>query len=207
MALAAAHRTDEGPRPRGIARRDALLEAALRIVADVGPDAVTHRRVAEVAGLPLASTTYWFRSKEHLLTAAFELAAERDTARLLEFALSERARNADPLDAAVEAVLDPIWAGSGVQAAARRSLTTTYALLVEAARRPELREASRRWTAAYLETLGELMQRAGSARPREDAELLLAAADGLLMQALAGGGDGDLRPTLRRLAEALVSQR
>ena len=57
-------------RPRGAARREALLEAVLRIVADVGPDAVTHRRVAEEAQLPLASTTYWFDSKEHLLTAA-----------------------------------------------------------------------------------------------------------------------------------------
>ena len=72
------------PRPRGAARREALLEAVLKIVAEVGPDAVTHRRVAEVAELPLASTTYWFDSKEHLLTAALELAADRDTARLLD---------------------------------------------------------------------------------------------------------------------------
>src|SRR5437868_10053474 len=76
-------RRKEAPRPRGAARREALLEAVLRIVADVGPDAVTHRRVAEEAQLPLASTTYWFDSKEHLLTAALEMAAERDTARLL----------------------------------------------------------------------------------------------------------------------------
>ena len=69
-------------RPRGAARRESLLQAVLKIVADVGADAVTHRRVAEVAGLPLASTTYWFDSKEHLLTAALELAAERDMARL-----------------------------------------------------------------------------------------------------------------------------
>ena len=69
-------------RPRGAARREALLEAVLAIVADVGPDAVTHRRVAEQAQLPLASTTYWFDSKEDLLTAALELAARRDVARL-----------------------------------------------------------------------------------------------------------------------------
>ena len=72
------------PRPRGAARREALLEAALVLVAEVGPDAVTHRRVAETAGLPLASTTYWFASKDELLTAAVELAAARDIARISE---------------------------------------------------------------------------------------------------------------------------
>ena len=72
--LAAPRRRGAKPAPRGPARREALLEAVLQLVADVGADAVTHRRVAEVAGLPLASTTYWFASKEHLLTAALELA-------------------------------------------------------------------------------------------------------------------------------------
>jgi len=77
--------THDGVRPRGAARREALLDAVLRIVAEEGVDAVTHRRVADVAGLPLASTTYWFDSKEHLLTAALERAADRDIERLREF--------------------------------------------------------------------------------------------------------------------------
>src|SRR5947209_20177253 len=90
------HAAPDGPRPRGAARREALLEAVLRIVAEVGPDAVTHRRVAEMAGLPLASTTYWFDSKEHLLTAALELAAERDTARLPEYGAELERSDAHP---------------------------------------------------------------------------------------------------------------
>src|SRR5580692_6501682 len=86
-------------RPRGAARREALLEATLRIVADTGADAVTHRRVAEVAQLPLASTTYYFDSKEELLTAALELAAERDLARLHEIVERRRGSPASPDDA------------------------------------------------------------------------------------------------------------
>src|SRR6202012_2778663 len=74
--------TARSTRPRGAARREALLEATLQVVADTGADAVTHRRVAEVAQLPLASTTYYFDSKEQLLTAARDLAAGRDLARL-----------------------------------------------------------------------------------------------------------------------------
>jgi TetR/AcrR family transcriptional regulator, regulator of biofilm formation and stress response len=202
MAVSTSART----RPRGAARREALLEAVLRIVADVGPDAVTHRRVAEAAELPLASTTYWFDSKEHLLTAALELAAEHDTARLLAHAAAAESAgaDADPLDAAVDVILDACDDGSQ---ASRGSLIATFALLLEAARRPALRQIAQRWTEAYLLTLGRLLERAGSSAPREDAELLIGAADGLLIEQLASGADDDLRPRLRRLAAALVVSR
>ncbi|MFZ1995001.1 MAG: hypothetical protein WAU75_12885, partial [Solirubrobacteraceae bacterium] len=145
MATATVRKTNaENPRPRGAARREALLEAVLTIVAEVGPDAVTHRRVAEVAGLPLASTTYWFDSKEHLLTAALELAAERDTARLLAYAEQlSSVTGSDALDAAVGAIAEPL--DTGLQAS-RGSLMATYALLLEAARRPALQAVARRWT-------------------------------------------------------------
>ena len=95
-------------RPRGAARREALLDAVLQVVADEGVDAVTHRRVADVAGLPLASTTYWFESKEHLLTAALERAAERDIKRLRAFIREDPTGAADPLERAVGAILDPV---------------------------------------------------------------------------------------------------
>jgi DNA-binding transcriptional regulator YbjK len=172
----------------------------LQIVGDVGAEAVTHRRVAEVAGLPLASTTYWFDSKDELLTAALELAAERDVARLHELAgqLGDR----EPLEAVLATVLDPVDEPSS-----RASLMATYALLLEAARRPALQDLARRWTDAYLETIGGLLGRAGSARPRDDASLVLAAADGLLLEQLAAGGHEDPRPALRRLTRALLDAR
>ena len=205
MATTARARKQETPRPRGAARREALLEAVLRIVADVGADAVTHRRVAEEAGLPLASTTYWFDSKEHLLTAALEMAAERDTARLLADVAS-RQTGTDTQKGLIDASVGIIADSCGVgQPAGRRSLMATYALLLEAARRPALREIAERWTEVYLLTLAQLLERAGSKRPREDAQSLLGAADGLLLGQLATGAASDLRPPLTRLATALVN--
>jgi DNA-binding transcriptional regulator YbjK len=201
MATTTPRTTPKDSRPRGAARREALLEAVLRIVAEVGPDAVTHRRVAEVAGLPLASTTYWFDSKEHLLTAALELAAERDTARLLEYGAAMAGSDVDPFDAVVGAIGE---CDDGSQPN-RGSLIATFALLLEAARRPALREIAQRWTEAYLVTLSRLLERAGSASPRQDAELLIGATDGLLLEQLASGTHEDLNPRLRRLAAALVA--
>ncbi len=191
------------PRPRGAARREALLEATLRIVAEVGADAVTHRRVAAVAGLPLASTTYWFASKDQLLTAALELAAERDTQRLLDYAATAARLQGDPLDAAVDAIVECDLDGR----ATRTPMVAAYALMLEAARRPPLREVARRWSEAYLLTLARLLEAAGSTSPRADAELLLGAADGLLIGQLATGFDEDVRPRLRRLASILVESR
>jgi DNA-binding transcriptional regulator YbjK len=189
-----------GARPRGAARREALLDAVIRIVADVGADAVTHRRVAEEAGLPLASTTYWFDSKEHLLTAALERAADRDIARLHAF-LAQTPEDADPLHAAVDAITGPLdEAGQS----SRGSLLATYALMLEAARRPAMRAINRRWTDAYLEALARLLGLAGSGDPRSDAVILLATADGLLVEQLTSDQTAQLGPQLRRLAAALV---
>lgn len=193
--------TPKGERPRGTARRDALLDAVLRVVAEVGVDAVTHRRVAEVAGLPLASTTYWFESKEQLLTAALERAAERDVERLRSFIDESPDPSADPLALVVAAILGPT---DETTQASRAWLLATYALVLEAARRPALREITIRWTDAYLEALAPLLAAAGSRHPRSDAELVVAAADGLLVEQLASDDASDLAPRMRRLADALV---
>jgi DNA-binding transcriptional regulator YbjK len=189
------------------------LDAVLWVVAEVGADAVTHRRVAEVAGLPLASTTYWFESKEHLLTAALERAAERDIERLSAFLRDAPHRTADPVGLVVGAILDPVdnqteappsGAADNSNYTSRRYLLATYVLLLEAARRPALRDVTRRWTEAYLEALAPLLAAAGSRDPRSDAKLLLAATDGLVVDQLASDDAAALAPQLRRLADALV---
>jgi DNA-binding transcriptional regulator YbjK len=206
MASAVA-RTQSKPskpsRPRGAARREALLQATLKIVGEVGADAVTHRRVAEAAGLPLASTTYYFDSKEHLLTAALQYAACEDQERLAQF-VAQAPADRDPLDLAVEAILGP---ADPAMPSSRGALITCYALLLEAARRPALRQIASDWSATYRDALGTLMARAGSADPGTDGVLLLAAADGLLIDQLASGSSADLAPCLRRVATALVAHR
>ena len=60
--------------PKGAARREHIVRATLELIGERGTDAVTHRAVAERAGLPLSATTYWFDSKEELISEALRLA-------------------------------------------------------------------------------------------------------------------------------------
>jgi DNA-binding transcriptional regulator YbjK len=63
------------------ARRIALLEAALRIIARDGARGVRHRAVAAEADVPLAATTYYFEHIEDLINDAFVLFYERMNAK------------------------------------------------------------------------------------------------------------------------------
>jgi AcrR family transcriptional regulator len=67
--LGAAERLS-GEAPVGDSARK-LLDAALRIIAEKGADRLTQRDVAAGAGLSLAATTYFFRTKADLVSAAF----------------------------------------------------------------------------------------------------------------------------------------
>jgi hypothetical protein len=62
-----------GARSSAEAKRVQILEAALRVVAEGGPDAITFRRVAADAEVPLGLLTYHFDSREDLLRQAFRL--------------------------------------------------------------------------------------------------------------------------------------
>ena len=57
---------------KGERRRAALVAAAAELLRTGGFEAVRHRAVAEKAGLPLASTTYYFASLDDLVVAAVE---------------------------------------------------------------------------------------------------------------------------------------
>jgi DNA-binding transcriptional regulator YbjK len=184
--------------PRGEARKVALTEAALAVIARVGPDGLTHRLVAAEAGLPLAATTYWFASKEDMVRAALQHAADRD----LEYV--------DTLRGASRAWTKKTLAGH-LAAFVEESCTTRRecavvdcALWVEAQRRPGLAPVAQRWLDAYADVLAEVLRNVGAPATRDDAELLGAAIDGMISHALVASGPFDRAAVVRRL-ERLVA--
>jgi AcrR family transcriptional regulator len=63
-------------------RREAILRAALRVIARDGFGAVTTREVTNEAGVTHGLLHHYFPSRDGLLAAAFDLAATEDLARL-----------------------------------------------------------------------------------------------------------------------------
>jgi TetR/AcrR family transcriptional regulator, regulator of biofilm formation and stress response len=187
--------------PRGEARRAHILEATLAVVSRDGPGAVTHRRVAAEAGVPLAATTYWFSSKDELLAEAYRLAAERDAERVAAMAAELCAADDVDLAGALTELLAADLAGG------RSTLIAFYALWLEAARRPALRGVEDDWTAAYLDAVRAVLARGGSPTPDLDARVVVAAIDGLVLEQLAVDAPDPaaaVRPVVDRLVGALL---
>lgn len=187
---------------RGDQRRQELLEAALRVVGTRGVKAVSHRSVAAMARVPLGSTTYYFTSKEAILTETLRLAARTEIETL--------ERQVDRLDAGmpaegwVEAILD--WLDHQLRGRARFRLVALYSLQLEATHRPELRVIYEEWTLATVRLARRLLHEAGASAPDTTAPLLVAAIDGLRHNQLAVRDAGISRSTTRPLVEQLVHQ-
>lgn len=171
--------------PKGERRRQALAAAASELLDSGGFDAVKHRAVADRAGLPLASTTYYFDSLDELLVAAVEhgAAAELDAVRSRIDDVTRRRRGAD---AAAELVLD-LLLGVGEGEAAREKLVARYERFVSSARRPAMGPLQRRLRVQLDELLTEVLFRCGRTCTHERLRQLVAVVDGAVVSALIEG--------------------
>jgi DNA-binding transcriptional regulator YbjK len=170
-----------GTTPKGERRRQTLVEAAATLLIEGGFDAVRHRAVADRAGLPLASTTYYFESLDQLITAAVEhhgraaLAAGRT--RLTE--LGTRQRSVDSL---VELVLDLLLGPQSQRDA--ESVLLRYERLVATGRRPYLRPLMRTLGDELRGLIQEIFTRSGVAVDQRRVEQLIFLVDGAVVNAL-----------------------
>lgn len=188
--------------PKGERRRKALVAAAVELLDEGGFEAVRHRAVAERAGLPLASTTYYFSSLDDLLRAAVEAEGKQELAaaraRLEE--LSEQSRSAD---AVVELMLD-VLLGAGSRTGGADAVLLRYERLVGSPRRPYLAPLMRELTAEVHDLLAELLSRSGMEVGRERLLELIALVDGAVVNALIES-DPDPRDAARRMLRAQLS--
>lgn len=66
-------------------RRQAILDAAMRIIVRDGVRAVRHRAVAAEADVPLSATTYYFKDINDLITDTFAQFVERSAEAMAAF--------------------------------------------------------------------------------------------------------------------------
>ncbi len=183
------------------------MQTTLALIAERGIDAVNHRSVAEAADLPLGSTTYWFDSRQDMLSASLRHFAELELSRLNERLVSVR-RGVKSTKRLVDAFTELMIPQLGPE---RADAAALYALLTEAPRHPELEGVCRAWTGAWTKALSELFTELGAPDPALEARMFLAMLDGLLLNQLAAPEQDVerklIRPALRTWFERLSRER
>ncbi|BES71191.1 TetR/AcrR family transcriptional regulator [Marinobacter nanhaiticus D15-8W] len=216
------YRGRKASRAKSEHRRRRILEAALDIAAREGVRGIKHRPVARAAGVPLASTTYYFRDIEELIRDAFMLFAEKANEDLEDFyghlnalidvALAQGKLHSDAGRSDIAGNLADYIAGYfGEQLRNYQStILTEQVFLAEAMREPSLEGLAREYRRAWLNGVEQMLVRLGTANPRRDAALLISVVSGM-------GYDGLLfrdkfspqffRETLERVLSLLLDVR
>jgi DNA-binding transcriptional regulator YbjK len=181
--------------PKGERRRHALVEAAATLLSEGGFDAVRHRAVADRAGLPLASTTYYFRSLDELVMAAVEHGARAELAACRQ-ALDDAAPG-DFVELFLDALLGP---------ASRNdfdAVLVRYERFVAAGRRPWLGPLMRELRAELDALLADMARRFNRSADPDELARLVAVMDGAVISALIESHP-DPRAAARRMLVPLL---
>ena len=146
-----------------------------------------HRAVAQRAGLPLASTTYYFSSLDDLIARAVEHIGMIEVAQLRARVNSLSRRRRGP-ETSAEVLVDLLVedvSGPGLA----DQLISRYERLIACTRLPALRETMRRNLRQRAEAVAEAIERSGRSVHIELVRTLLCAVDGSVVSALVEGRD------------------
>jgi DNA-binding transcriptional regulator YbjK len=164
-------------------RRQAILDATMRIIVRDGVRAVRHRAVAAEAAVPLSATTYYFKDIDDLITDTFAQFVERSAAYMAKFWSSTQGlvqEQVGRLDGSAEArrrLADEI-AGLAVEYVRNQLLSRRDHLLAEQAFQqeallnPRLRGLVRAHQQILLQGVSHFFEVLGSQQPEQDAKLL-----------------------------------
>jgi len=160
-------------------RRTDVLDAALTVLGERGVHAVTHRAVDAAAGLPAGSTSNLFRSRMSLFEGIVERFVDRERASWETLAAVARP--------ATSTELAQIFGRLAILATrGNRTLTLArYAILVDAACRPELRAKLTAGGAEVNRWAADCLRRVGSADADRDTDLLANFWTGMVLHELA----------------------
>lgn len=191
-----------GVRERGRARQQALLAAALRVIARDGIGGVTHRAVAAEAGVPASATTYFFDSLDHLIVEAVRSAVSEEVARLEQIRADVVSTEA-PVDTLIDTVVDQLEQTFPVHTVAQ------FEIYLYAVRTPELQPMVAEIVAATVAVAEHALRLGGITDPAASIAVT-ALIDGLSLHRLAAPTPEQfaaLRHGLRALAVGFTALR
>nr|WP_298140173.1 TetR family transcriptional regulator [uncultured Pseudomonas sp.] len=164
-------------------RRQAILDAAMRIIVRDGVRAVRHRAVAAEAQVPLSATTYYFKDIDDLITDTFAQFVERRAAHMANVwsntqgVLQDQVNRLDGSAEARRRLADEIARMAldyvGNQLINRRDhLLAEQAFHQEALLNPRLHGLVRAHQRILLQGVTQFFEVLGSRQPEQDAKLL-----------------------------------
>lgn len=181
-----------GSRPTYGEGREALLRAAIRVVANGGLRQLTYRAVAAEAGVTHGLVAHHFGSRDALMVEALKFS----TATSIE--ASSLLADSGSVDDYVEGLVDMVTSNPDTQ-------VFQYELLLEARRRPELREHAAQLHATYRTAARQGLKRLGI--PDEKfADLVYACLDGLVFEQVTVTTESDTRELIHELRRILHAQ-
>jgi AcrR family transcriptional regulator len=178
--------------------RERILRTTLDLIGRDGIAALSNRRIAEAAGVSLGSLTYHFPSQASLLRESLLRYVGEEGRRI--GAITDGLRSRHPHPSAREVSAE-------VQRAIAEGLDRTEPLAemelhLQAARDPELREASERCFVAYAELATAALEALGVPEPGRHARSIVALMYGMGLQQL-GTGRHDAHATTRALTTVI----
>lgn len=172
--------------------RQALLDAAIRVVASKGLRGLTLRAVAAEAGVTHGLVRHHFGSRDALIEETMLHAAH----------VSIDASSLEPKTGAI----DDMAAGLGEMVADQVEIQAfQYELLLEARRRPELLGDVREMYDEYIDATRRELERAGFGDDPDLARVTFAALDGLVLQQVVFGGADRTERAVERLHAMLAT--
>ncbi|MCX4164701.1 MULTISPECIES: TetR/AcrR family transcriptional regulator [Paraburkholderia] len=177
-------------RPAAQARRTALLEAAIDVIAEKGIDGATHRAIAARAEMPLSTTSYFFASIDELVAEAMRTVATRLIAQV-EDLIPDFVRADEDVDESINRFAKMLTAVRPAEVAAE------FEIYLQCRQRPELQATAHHMMASFEQAAEAALREMGATRPNEAARVMIALLDGFALHRLAWPrGDADRRVLL-----------
>ncbi len=132
-------------RPNDPQRRERILQATLDTIAAHGIHAVTHRKIATCANVPLGSLTYYFSGIEALIEEAFSLFTAEMSAQYQQGFVGVTNR-----EQACDAIADLIFSA---QVTTARNMELMYQLYAFCSSQPALKAVMQNWMRRSQQTL------------------------------------------------------
>ncbi len=163
---------------RGEAKRRQILDAAVRVIGTGGLASLTHRAVAEAAGVPLGSMTYYFRDREELVDQTMLYAVEIERQRMAS--ILESVTGEPTVERSVEllteifldkTIADPLYD------------LALFEMFMEATRNPGLRQRTIAWSGLIAGIVDRVLPPTDPSLPRQMAiQIVAALIDGLMLE-------------------------